>query len=150
MPDFQPIPRHGNLKDLAGRRFGAWIALHYHGSDKGRGAVWLCRCDCGEQRPVLSRSLIHGFSVSCGCQKKIDARMRFWRHGGASYKRHTREYASWHSMQQRCYAPNTIGYQDYGGRGITVCERWRRSFIDFLADMGSAPTKTHSLDKIRQ
>jgi hypothetical protein len=60
----------------------------------------------------------------------------------------TPEYAAWCSMKTRCYNPNFIGYKYYGGRGITVCERWIHSFENFFADMGLKPTLDHSLDRV--
>jgi hypothetical protein len=56
-------------------------------------------------------------------------------HGG----HHLPEYRIWEAMIARCYNPRTAGYHNYGGRGITVCERWRQSFGDFLADVGRRP-----------
>lgn len=58
------------------------------------------------------------------------------------------EYNIWGAMKQRCYNPNNKAYQDYGGRGITVCDRWKNSFKNFLDDMGPRPSKDHSIDRI--
>lgn len=57
------------------------------------------------------------------------------------------EYRAWFKMKQRCLNPNYIAYRNYGGRGISVCEKWLL-FINFYADMGDKPTSTHSLDRI--
>lgn len=56
-------------------------------------------------------------------------------------------YAAWKSMKYRCNCPSFIGYKDYGGRGIKVCDRWLHSFENFLADMGERPSKNYSLDR---
>lgn len=58
------------------------------------------------------------------------------------------EYEAWRSMNARCYNPRRGDYRRYGGRGITVCDRWRHSFENFLADMGPRPSPTHSLDRV--
>lgn len=58
------------------------------------------------------------------------------------------EYFAWGNMIQRCTNPNRPGYHLYGGRGITVCQRWRESFENFLADMGSRPSDSHSLERL--
>lgn len=59
----------------------------------------------------------------------------------------TPEAYAWRSMLYRCSNPKAPQYKDYGGRGITVCERWRESFRAFLDDMGTRPTKSHTLDR---
>jgi hypothetical protein len=58
------------------------------------------------------------------------------------------EYGTWRSMNNRCYKVSSVAYTGYGGRGISVCERWRASFDDFLADMGPRPSPRHSIDRI--
>lgn len=62
-------------------------------------------------------------------------------------KKHKVEYATWQRMKNRCYNSKHEGYGRYGGRGITVCERWRTSFANFLADMGPRPSSNHSIDR---
>lgn len=69
-------------------------------------------------------------------------------HGASSNKEETTEYVIWKGMKQRCSNPKHVAYRMYGGRGITVCERWRVSFTAFYADMGPRPSKGHSIDRI--
>jgi hypothetical protein len=59
----------------------------------------------------------------------------------------TNEYFAWSSMIQRCYKENAESFPLYGGRGITVCDRWKESFLLFFEDMGTKPSPTHSLDR---
>lgn len=63
-----------------------------------------------------------------------------------NYKTHPREFSSYRTMRQRCYNPNSPEYHNYGARGITVCERWLKSFAAFVEDMGLRPSQ-HSLDR---
>jgi hypothetical protein len=60
----------------------------------------------------------------------------------------TPEHESWRSLKKRCLCKTCKAYKYYGGRGITVCERWRDSFENFLADMGPKPSPKHSIDRI--
>ena len=60
----------------------------------------------------------------------------------------TPEYQAWINMKSRCFYPNNKYYSDYGGRGIAVCDRWKNSSQNFLADMGTKPSPKHSLDRI--
>lgn len=57
------------------------------------------------------------------------------------------EYSTWKNMRQRCFNPKATKFECYGGRGITVCDRWRYSFLAFYADMGPRPTLAHSIDR---
>ena len=57
------------------------------------------------------------------------------------------EYRVWVNLKQRCYNPNNPGYPDYGGRGITVCDRWKDSYKNFIADMGLRPSPDHSIER---
>ena len=129
-----------NLIDLTGKRFGRWhvIALHPERSRRGE-TRWVCRCDCGIERVVRSFRLRVGDTKSCGCL----ARER------TKTKREmlcARVYWVWRSMKQRCFNPRHRAYRYYGGRGITVCDRWQ-SVQNFFADMGERPPGM-SLDRI--
>lgn len=96
------------------------------------------RCDCGVEKEIRTCSL--GASAnSCGCLRKEDSSARFRTHG----LRETSEYRIWHGMKWRCR-----NHPSYVGRGIKVCDRWRDSFEDFLADVGRRPTPKHTLDRL--
>jgi hypothetical protein len=66
---------------------------------------------------------------------------------GVWYTTHDAEYTTWVDMKSRCNNPNHKRYWQYGGKGITVCERWNNSYKHFIEDMGHRPTDTHSLDR---
>jgi len=128
-------------KDLTGQRFGKLIVL-WRGENiaEPSGAVrsaWVCRCDCGNGCTVPAHSLTRGRTKSCGCllgrkQKHGKARSPVYRH--------------WAAMIQRCTNPNHNAFHHYGGRGVTVCDRWR-DFTAFLEDMGE-PEPGMTLDRI--
>lgn len=71
-----------------------------------------------------------------------------WRHGHAKVGRVSREYTSWAHMIERCYSPQCRDFGNYGGRGIQVCDRWRRSFSNFLKDMGLKPNPKLTIERI--
>lgn len=70
-----------------------------------------------------------------------------FKHGFARRGAHSSEFKTWRAMQRRCDDPNYIVYPNYGGRGISICDRWR-DFTNFLADMGPKPSPGHSIDRI--
>jgi hypothetical protein len=89
--------------------------------------------------------LRNGRSLSCGCLKSDAMKKRFTLHGHARRYQPTPTYTAFQGMHERCGNTNRHGYKRYGGRGITVCDRWN-SFENFLEDMGERPTGT-SLDR---
>jgi hypothetical protein len=99
----------------------------------------MCVCDCGNTITVVGPSLRTGATKSCGCFHIEQVS----KHGGMN----SAEYSSWAAMKQRCLNPNSDAYRRYGGRGITICERWKDSFENFLTDMGPKPTPQHTLDR---
>lgn len=68
------------------------------------------------------------------------------KHGHRTRKNRTKEYAAWSHLMQRCYNENHPAYKNYGGRGITVCDRWHK-YENFLADVGLSPSNLHSVDR---
>jgi hypothetical protein len=94
--------------------------------------VFECFCDCGKKRKVLLQALRTGHTQSCGCLQSDVTRQRITKHGHTPCGRKTRLYRIWTNMIQRCHNPKNTYYENYGGRGITVCDRWRKSFELFL------------------
>lgn len=111
----------------------------------------LVRCDCGTEKAVRAGDLRNGYTLSCGCEQRRllgeVAKVRARTHG-ESIGKCTPEYRTWSGMRQRCHNPSNKGYFRYGARGIYVCDRWRDSFENFLADMGRRPGPEYSLDRI--
>lgn len=107
---------------------------------------WVCLCDCGKETIVRTTNL--RATKSCGCIKSESTRKTHYKHGHTANYEYTREYIAWCGMLSRCYNKNDKGYHNYGGRGISVCDRWRGSFKSFFADVGERPVGDYSLDRI--
>jgi len=119
-----------------------WLTVVDKASQRPRrGQQVLCRCRCGSSTVVYLHKLLAGIAKSCGCYR----RQGFRRTHGRS---ESSEFAIWCKIKRRCYNPDDPAFPDYGGRGIAVCEKWRRSFSAFLADMGVRPSRDHSIDRI--
>lgn len=119
-------------KDMTGQQFGYLKVICCGGPYKGKKSLgWLCRCRCGKEVVVWGPLLRNGNTKSCGCRKVEVARERATTHGHSK----SRLYAVWNSMRQRCENPKSLAYPRYGGRGISVCDRWK-SFSNFYTDMG--------------
>src|SRR5262245_44169457 len=131
------------LVNITGQRFGRLVALHRAGTTKNGKAVWLCRCDCGNELTADGSNLRNSNTQSCGCLQHEKVTQLSTIHGAAKRGSLTRTYISWAQMLQRC---RDTKRKNYGERGITVCSRWS-SFENFLTDMGERPPGL-SIDRI--
>jgi hypothetical protein len=138
------------IVDLTERRFGRFLVLRRandHLSPSGRRYVmWLCRCDCGQERAVLGDNLRSGATASCGCFKLDQTRKAKTTHGHRAGAKSSHVYGVWAAMHRRCRNPQDKSWVNYGGRGIKVCPQWH-DFAVFLGDMGE-PHKGMTLDRI--
>ena len=143
-------------KDLRGEKFGRLEPIEM-APNRGRRTLWECVCDCGNRVEVRTDHLVAGLSTSCGCRLSDAAKERVKQHGMATdnhrhgHNRHrkgerTPTYVVWMGMIQRATNPKNPAWPYYGGRGITVCDRWR-DFAKFLEDMGERPEGL-TLDRI--
>lgn len=127
---------------VEGMRFGRLTAVHDVGGSK-----WLFRCDCGAEKEINRRNVERGLTRSCGCLQRERTSVAKTTHGHSTGGKITPEFQAYRSMLARCYRPTNNRYDQYGGRGIRVCDRWRDSFEAFLADVGPRPSSSHSLDR---
>ncbi len=137
------------MKDILGQRFGRLSVIARAESDQRGELRWLCRCDCGNEKAILSSHLRSGRIVSCRClqaERTAERNRLNAKHGHASNGKPTRTYFSWACMHARCYRPDNKSFSRYGAKGIRVCKRWF-SFENFLSDMGERPIGK-TLDRI--
>jgi hypothetical protein len=134
------MPHPSRTKDIAGQKFNRLTALTLTRVDERRRAIWLFRCDCGQEREAAATQVRYGHTTSCGCAMREQQARGTLRHGKAK----SPAWRSWLSMRRRCRYGSR--WTDYRGRGITVCERWER-FEAFFEDMGDPPAGA-TLDRI--
>jgi hypothetical protein len=135
------------FQDLTGQTFGLLTVHKWVGLAPGRDSIWECICACKNKRNIKGGNLKNKRQISCGCWRKSASRTRCTIHGAATRNGTTTEYRIWSRMKARCFRPTCSDYPRYGGRGVTVCDRWAQSFPAFLEDMGRRPLK-RSLDRI--
>lgn len=138
--------RPKNFVDLSGFRFGKLTAVAPAGYKAG-GMVWDCVCDCANWTKVYGRNLRLGRTKSCGCARAESISANVATHGQARRGKITSEFRIWRAMHERCANPLHNSYRYYGARGISVCTSWQE-FSAFYLDMGSRPSKAHSIDRI--
>lgn len=140
--------------DLSGQRYGRWTVKHRSGSKMypsgNHQPQYLCLCDCGTERVVVSSILRDGSSKSCGClnneTRSAMCTKRNTTHGAAAKNSTSITYYIWRNMVSRCHSPNSSGYHKYGARGIRVADHWRK-FENFIADMGERPSLEYSIER---
>src|SRR5579871_6685833 len=133
------------MKDLTGLKVNRLTVLSY-AYKIGRRHYWLCECECGNTIFMRADRLTSpNGSKSCGCLRDEVAKQLKLKHGLTD----TPEHFVWMQMKQRCMNPKSPGWERYGGRGITVCERWlgEDGFQNFITDMDRRPEGKYSLER---
>lgn len=113
----------GSKRDLTGQRFGRLTVISEAGRKHG-GVVWLCKCDCGTEKEIMSATLLQGTTVSCGCYN----RDVITKHN----KSRSKLYRTYQCMVDRCKNPKSPEWKRYGGRGIKVCDEWLNDKAEFF------------------
>ena len=137
----------GKFIDITGKTFGRWSVIKREGVDSAGHILWHCKCICGKENLVSGSDLHSGRSKSCGCLNLELKAKRAYKHG----LRHHPYYDTYRSMIRRCCYPSNSNYARYGGRGITVCQRWKDSIEAFLEDIKKLPyygVNGYTLDRI--
>lgn len=109
----------GKVNNLTGRKFGR-LTVAKRAENKGTHAMWLCKCDCGKEKIVSGSDLLSEKTKSCGCYHKEKVISMNTTHGMSN----TRLHKIWFGMKARCFNENNEKYENYGGRGITICPEW--------------------------
>lgn len=138
------------VKDLTGKKFGSLTVIAFDHSNKK--AYWRCLCECGREvvkcGANLTRDVKVGKTPSCGCLTKILISKNTIRAHTTHGKSHHPLHHIWRGIKDRCLNPKNKRYKDYGGRGITICERWKNSFEAFWEDMAPTWRQGLSIDRI--
>lgn len=117
--------------DITGQKFNRLTAIKHI-----EGSFWLFKCDCGNEKIANKSEVKRGNIKSCGCYFK------------SKRKYSDKIIRTLSGMKQRCYNTTNHNYPKYGGRGITICNRWLESYQNFFEDMGEPPTPQHTIDRI--
>lgn len=152
-PELPTSPEKDTLGDraivLVDQRFERLVVVELFGRNKTQNLLWLCQCDCGKTVVVTSTNLRTGNTRSCGCLRRDTVSAR-----------HAKSYSTiqkhplhpvWKGLVHRCTNPKNIGYKNYGGRGITVCEEWKTSpqtFYNHVSKLEHYGKSGYSLDRI--
>jgi hypothetical protein len=118
------------IMNQIGRRYGKLVVVR---KSELRYDYFVCRCDCGNEKEFTRSRLRKGTAKSCGCVKSMS---------------NTSEYKIWQGMIARCHRSTSKAWRYYGGRGIRVCDEWRRDFQAFLKHVGPRPSLDRSIDRI--
>ena len=118
----------GKFLDLTGKQFGRVTVLSRAGYSKDNHIMWKCQCSCGKLFETRGKSLTHGYTKSCGCWKDEFLKSGSTRKHGLSSSRIHHE---WREMKDRCLNPKCKAYSLYGGRGISVYDKWKTDFMSF-------------------
>lgn len=124
--------------DLSGMVFTRLTVLRFCRTEDNYSA-WLCQCSCGNTIVVKGCFLRSKNCQSCGCLHHDSITT----HGMTK----SPEYVAWRAMKFRCYREKDASYRYYGARGITVCDRWKCSFENWLLDVGKRPSPLYTFGR---
>ena len=148
------MPRGVVAKDITGERFGSWTVIERGPKTTGGRITWLCKCDCGTVKYVTGQTLRNGQSTGChACLWKRQLHPRAHTDGSRRWidNKPTKIYNRWRAMRERCKNPNNKAYKNYGGRGISVCDEWDKSFqtyFDYVSKLDHFGEEGYTLDRI--
>lgn len=141
----------GQAAKLVGKKFGRLTVVAEAGRELRQNSgrlspqvQWRCLCDCGNELICITGRLTNGNTKSCGCLKNELIGNRSRTHGRCR----SPEYNSWCAMKDRCNNQNNQDYEQYGGRGIKICQRWDESFEAFLQDMGLRQKGKNTVERL--
>lgn len=134
-------------RDLTGERIGRLLVVRMTKDGRSREQLWECACDCGAVTIKKRIALAGGSVKSCGCLSVEALAKGKLKHGHSYDGAPTSEYTTWAGMVARCNNRSHKAWLNYGGRGIAVCERWS-TFSNFLADMGTKPSKDMTIERV--
>ncbi len=123
------------VKIVIGDKYGRLTPVAIAGKNRYGRTTYRCICDCGNEVVLEGSRIAHGTVKSCGCLKGY----------GVS---HSITYSSWRGAKWRCSYVKHPYYKYYGGKGVKMCQRWLKSFENFLKDMGERPSPEYTLDRI--
>lgn len=130
--------------DLTGRTFSRLTVVAFSHKGSAYTKFWDCVCECGKTKKINGNNLTTGKTLSCGCYRDEQIRLKASKEGKTVSEYST--FVVWRNMVDRCTNPDNKAYARYGGRGIVVCPEWEKDFLKFLLDMGAKP-KGLSLDR---
>lgn len=134
--------------DMTGVKINRYLFIRRVGLSERKKALWEVKCDCGNTRIVTSCDVRNGKSKSCGCLASEMTSLRSRTHGQSGGTGNiTAEYRIWMGAKVRCFNKNCKDWDHYGGRGISMCPEWAKSFETFIKDMGKRPPGM-TLDRI--
>lgn len=126
---------------LVGRKFGTMRVTRLLPGRKCR-----VHCSACDRSKTVDKSNVYRMK-SCGCLRSVLIGAGHLKHGAKRAGQRTREYETWVNIKSRCYNRKNEDYPNYGGRGIKVCSRWRKSFSAFLEDMKCKPEPSLSIER---
>lgn len=133
------------IRNMVGYVFESIEVIADSGNRNKAGEIlWSCKCNCGSTFSARGFDIRRGDYQSCGCRKTSLMSEALSTHG-MSY---TSEYKIWDGVKQRCENPKSTGWENYGGRGVTMCKEWSESFETFYKDMGDKPFDTASIERV--